>query len=78
VRVSSEGHAIDVEVYRMPRAQVGDLLATVPPPLAIGTVSLLTGEDVHGFVCEPIGIAGARDISDCGGWRTYLSARSAQ
>lgn len=73
VRVADDGYPIDVEVYRLPRVQLGDLLATVPPPLAIGTVQLAAGEAVHGFVCEPIGIHGARDISECGGWRAYLS-----
>ncbi|HRI96001.1 MAG TPA: hypothetical protein PLZ93_10330, partial [Nocardioides sp.] len=73
VRVSGEGHAIEVEVYRVPRSEVGELLAAVPPPLAIGRVSLIHGELVHGFVCEPMGIEGALDISTWGGWRAFLA-----
>ena len=74
VRVSAEGRVIEVEVYRLPRAEVGDLLATVPPPLALGSVRLISGELVHGFVCEAIGIEDARDISNCGSWRSYLAS----
>jgi allophanate hydrolase len=73
VRVAQGGRSIEVEVYRLPRQQVGDLLAGVPAPLAIGTVCLRSGQAVHGFLCEPIGLDGATDISDCGGWRAYLS-----
>jgi allophanate hydrolase len=73
VRVSDDGHAIEVEVYQVPRAEVGELLVAVPPPLAVGRVRLTTGELVHGFVCEPVGIEGALDISACGGWRSYLA-----
>ena len=74
VRVSSGGWAIEVEVYRLLRAEVGDLLAGVPPPLALGSVRLVSGELVHGFVCEAIGIEGAEDISAGGGWRSYVAS----
>ncbi|HET7735731.1 MAG TPA: hypothetical protein VFK52_07135 [Nocardioidaceae bacterium] len=72
VHVGPGGRAIDVEVYRLPRAAVGDFLARVAPPLALGTVTLAGGAEVTGFVCEPRGVAGARDISDFGGWRAYV------
>ena len=48
-------------------------MAEVPPPLAIGTVRLESGEDVSGFVCEPHSLAGAIDISHHGGWRAFLA-----
>lgn len=73
VRVRSGGCAIEVEVYRVPRHEVGELLLAVPPPLAIGTVLLASGRSVHGFVCEPIAVDGADDISASGGWRAYLA-----
>ena len=74
VRVSAGGHAIEVEVYRLPRTEVGELLAAIPPPLALGSVRLASGELVHGFVCEPIGLEGALDISASGSWRSYLAS----
>jgi allophanate hydrolase len=74
VRVSTGGWAIEVEVYRLPRAEIGELLARVPPPLALGSVRLVSGELVHGFVCEAIGVEGAEDISDRGSWRSYVAS----
>ena len=77
VRVSGPGHAIEVETYEVPSTELGDLLLGVPAPLAVGRVLLATGELVHGFVCEPIGIEGALDISANGGWRSYLATQAA-
>jgi len=74
VRVSGGGSSIEVEVYRLPRSEVGNLLALVPAPLALGSVLLASGEVVHGFVCEAIGIEGAEDISECGSWRAYVAS----
>ena len=74
VRVSAGGRAIELEVYHMPRTEVGELLAAVLPPLALGSVRLVSGELVHGFVCEPIGIEGAEDISECAGWKSYVAS----
>jgi allophanate hydrolase len=45
----------------------------VPPPLAIGTVTLADGTSVKGFVAEPRAIVGAEDITSFGGWRAYYS-----
>jgi hypothetical protein len=45
----------------------------VPPPLAIGTVTLADGREVKGFVCEPWALEGARDISSSGGWRNFVA-----
>jgi allophanate hydrolase len=75
-RVASGGAPIEVEVYRLPLAQVGGFLATVAAPLAIGEVVLTDGRAVHGFVCEPAGLEGAEDITDHGGWRAYLGRSS--
>ena len=53
-------------------AGFGAFTAEVPPPLAIGSVTLATGETVKGFVCEPRAIDGAIDVTGFGGWRRYL------
>lgn len=75
-RVTHGGVPIEVEVYRLPRSQLGDLLATVASPLAIGSVELASGQWVCGFVCEPVGLDGAEDITAFGGWRAYVAATS--
>jgi allophanate hydrolase len=71
------GHAIEVEVYDMPAAQVGSFLALIPPPLGLGSIELEGGQWVKGFICEPHALRGARDISTHGGWRAWLQAEAA-
>jgi allophanate hydrolase len=74
VRVAEGGAAIAVEVWAMPQATVGSFLASIPPPLGLGSVELADGRHVHGFLCEPHALAGAQDITHHGGWRAFLSA----
>jgi allophanate hydrolase len=69
------GAAIEVEVYELGVEVFGSFVAEVPPPLAIGTVTLDDGSDVKGFVAEPRAVDGARDITALGGWRAYINAR---
>ena len=69
-----EGQAIEVEVWELDAAGLGNVTAEVPPPLAIGSVELETGETVKGFVCEPRAIFAARDVTAFGGWRGYLAS----
>jgi allophanate hydrolase len=73
-RVDAEGVAIAVEVYEMPESAVGSFLALIAPPLGLGTVRLASGASVAGFICEPAGLEGARDISAFGGWRAYVAS----
>jgi allophanate hydrolase len=75
VRVGSDGSAIQVEVYDVPIANVGRFLAGIASPLGLGSVRLKNGEDVHGFLCEPIATAGAPDVTSHGGWRAYIASR---
>nr|WP_249420025.1 allophanate hydrolase [Rhabdothermincola salaria] len=72
-RVESGGRAIEVEVWSIPLARLGELMTLVAPPLAIGSVRLADGEERLGFVCESGGLAGAVDITGHGGWRSYTS-----
>ncbi len=67
------GSAIELEVYELQSSTFGSFVAEVPPPLAIGTVTLQDGTDVRGFVCEPRALNGALDITAHGGWRAYLA-----
>lgn len=75
VRVATGGSAIQVEVYDLPIKNVGVFLAGIASPLGLGTVRLESGEEVHGFLCEPIATEGAPDVSAYGGWRAYLASR---
>jgi allophanate hydrolase len=69
---SPDGAAIAIEVYELGMAAFGSFVAEVPPPLAIGTVTLEDGTSVKGFVAEPRALEGAEDITHLGGWRAYI------
>lgn len=71
------GAAIDLEVWAMPVAEVGTFLAGIPSPLGLGTLRLRDGTHVHGFICEPCGLLGAREVTAHGGWRAYLAHAAA-
>jgi allophanate hydrolase len=74
IRVGPGGSAIEVEVYDLPIRNVGVFLAGISSPLGLGTVHLENGEEVHGFLCEPIAADGAPDVSAYGGWRAYVAS----
>jgi allophanate hydrolase len=73
VHVGEGGSAIAVEVYELDIAAFGSFVVDVPPPLAIGTVTLADGTQVKGFVAEPRALTGAEDITALGGWRAYVA-----
>ena len=77
VRVGDGGAALEVEVYRLPGESVAPFLAEIGSPLGIGTVRLVDGSEVHGFVCEAIAVVDAEDITRFGGWRGYRAAVTA-
>ena len=72
---SADGAAIKVEVYELGVAEFGSFVVEVPPPLAIGTVTLADGTSVKGFVAEPRALTGAEDITSLGGWRAYIAQK---
>jgi allophanate hydrolase len=68
------GQSIEVELWDLPEAAVGSFVAEIPAPLGLGTLELADGRTVKGFICEPYGLEGARDITEYGGWRAFLAA----
>jgi allophanate hydrolase len=73
-REDSVGVAIEVEIYALPEDQIGSFLALIPHPLGLGSLELENGEWVTGFICEQSGLRDARDISEFGGWRSFVSS----
>jgi allophanate hydrolase len=67
------GGAIEGEVWALPTAAIGALLAQVPPPLGFGTVALQHGPCL-GFLAEADAVAETPDITRHGGWRGWLAA----
>jgi allophanate hydrolase len=72
VRAESDGIAIELEIYDLPTETIGSFLGLIPSPLGLGTIELEDGTWVKGFICEPVGITGATNISQYGGWKNYL------
>jgi allophanate hydrolase len=70
-RVDGGGASITGELWDVPLAALGDLLAMLPPPMALGPVELADGSLHVGFQCEAVAIETATDITDYGGWRAY-------
>jgi allophanate hydrolase len=64
-------HGIELEIWALDEASFGSFVAEIPPPLGIGTVELEDGSSIKGFLCEPLGLEGARDITAFGGWRAF-------
>lgn len=75
VRVAEGGAAIELEVWRVPRAAFGSFMAGVPQPLCIGTLDLASGRKVKGFLCEASGLDGAEEITAYGGWRAFMAEK---
>lgn len=59
------------EVWALPAAAIGPLLATIPPPLGFGTVQLETGPCL-GFLAEAANVEGQEEITSYGGWRAFI------
>jgi allophanate hydrolase len=78
LRDPGAGTAIEAEIWDVPVAAVGALLAGVAPPLGLGTIALEDGGTVIGFLCEAYAVVGAREISEFGGWRAWRSSRQAR
>ena len=77
MRVSEDdphGAAIEVELWELDAASFGDFVAQVPAPMCIGQLRLADGTEVSGFLCEPIALEGAAEITHFGGWRAYRAA----
>lgn len=74
-RVAEDGAAIIVELWDIPQARFGEVVAEIPAPLGIGNLQLADGRWVKGFICEPYALDGARDITSFGGWRAFIASQ---
>ena len=74
VRVAGGGCSIEVEVWELPASELGTFVAGIAAPLGLGKLELADGRRETGFICEPCGLEGAKDISHFGGWRQYLAS----
>lgn len=72
VRDENAGRAIDIEIWQIPKSELGSFVAGIPGPLGIGKVETTDGRWLPGFICEGYAVEGAREITDLGGWRSYI------
>lgn len=73
LRVREGGTAIAVEIWKVPSDNLSTILLQEPPGLCIGKVYLENGEVVLGVLGEPILCENQKEITQWGGWRTYIS-----
>jgi gamma-glutamylcyclotransferase (GGCT)/AIG2-like uncharacterized protein YtfP len=76
LRVTQGGRSIVVEVWDVPAAGLAAIMLGEPSGLCVGKVRLTEGEEVLGILGEPALCEGQREITEYGGWRAYLAARS--
>jgi allophanate hydrolase len=74
LRVEVGGRPIALEIWELPPVGFADFVAHLPSPMAIGSLQLDDGSSVPGFLCEPVAVEGAADITEHGGWRAYLAS----
>lgn len=72
------GAAITVELWDIPLARFGEFVAEIPAPLGIGTLTLMDGRTVKGFICEPAVLSRAPDITEFGGWRRWMASQESK
>ena len=70
------GGRIEVEIWGLRADAFGRFVDAVPTPLTIGSVRLADGRNAKGFLVEPEGVVGARDVTAFGGWRKAVAGVS--
>ncbi|MDO4321939.1 MAG: glutamyl-tRNA amidotransferase [Lachnospiraceae bacterium] len=63
---------IDVEVWRVPAEGLAAVLLKEPEGLSVGKVMLEDGQMVLGVIGEPVLVKGMKEITEYGGWRSYI------
>ena len=66
--------SLKLEVWTMPQENFGAFMIQIASPLCIGTVLLEDGSNVYGFLCESDALVEAKEITNFGGWREYLTS----
>lgn len=69
---------IEVEIWGLEPEAFAEFVDGIAAPMVIGRVLLADGSHVAGFLCEPIAVERATDITAYGGWRAYRSAPDVQ
>jgi hypothetical protein len=73
LQVNQGGAAIEVEIWDIEPHGILEVFQKEPPGLSLGWVILEDGSQVIGILAETATVEGMVDITEHGGWRTYLS-----
>jgi hypothetical protein len=76
MRVPDGGVAIALEIWAVPPAGLSQILMQEPPGLCIGKIVLANREIVLGVLGEPFLCRNQLEISQWGGWRSYIASKA--
>ena len=71
---SEDGGSIEIEVWQLGASALGTLVASVPPPLVIGSVKTGQRRMDQGISLRGNRPEGRTEITSIGGWRAYLAS----
>ncbi|UJR35719.1 hypothetical protein I4U23_028469 [Adineta vaga] len=71
-KIGSQGPGIELEISALPNEHVASFIHLISSPLSIGNIYLEDEQIVKGFLVESSALDTAQDITDLGGWRSYL------
>jgi gamma-glutamylcyclotransferase (GGCT)/AIG2-like uncharacterized protein YtfP len=71
IRFASGGTSVALEVWELPLVSFASLLLSEPAGLAIGKVTLASGEQLLGVLAEPWLVENQKEITEHGSWRVY-------
>lgn len=76
MRVEEDGNNIALEVWKLPKEALTSVLLNEPAGLSIGKVILKDGSIVLGVIGEAILCDKQLEITEYGGWRSYINSLS--
>jgi allophanate hydrolase len=75
IKKAQGGASIALEIWEIPNENLGGFINQIPAPLGIGSVSLMDGSTVLGFVCEGYIADVSEDISHFGSWKESVGTK---
>ena len=71
----AQGKEIALEVWSVTPDALGTILLSEPAGLAIGKIVLADGQEVLGVLGEPFLCENQLEITEYGGWRSYIASK---
>lgn len=74
IRTTDKSASIDVELWKIPTKNIITLLLNEPAGLSIGKIILHDKSIILGIIGEPFLCKNQLEISEFGGWRSYIES----